>query len=246
LSLAVDYFDIQIDNQIDQLGSNRILNACYNDNLFCSFFNRNAADHPTNPFEITQINERFLNIDEQTFRGLEWVAEYNKSFGEVKLETRLEYNYLLEAEQARTIAGEEDVSDFRGRPNRPKEAGTLDASFYWKDWELYYGVIFIGSSGLTEQYEGDTFTFFNGLNGETFREDLETGTQIYHTLSVSKTFDKITATLGVNNIFDRQPPLVSVDWSFAGEFNGSRTGSAAQNSWDLYGRRAFFTLRGEF
>jgi outer membrane receptor protein involved in Fe transport len=111
------------------------------------------------------------------------------------------------------------------------------------DWTYYYGLTVLGSSGLTKEYGGDTFNFQGAYNGESLRERLDTDTTYYHSLSVSRDFNSgLSASFGVKNVLDEKPPVVSIDW----RFDGLRTGTAAQNAWDLVGRRFFLTVSKDF
>lgn len=250
LSVAVEYFDIEVKDQIDTLGAQAIVNQCYSDDdfdnsAFCSLLQRNGANPTdgTQPFLITSVNERFINIDSQRNRGIDFLVSFNRQFGDYNVGVDAQGTFQLEDEVIRVIGGVEDIEERRGLPNEPDFSGTLDFYLTKGDWELYYRLNAIGSSGLTELYGGDTFTFFNGHNGQERQEVLETGFYTYHTVSVSHHFgDGLRATIGVNNLLDRDPPTVSSDW----RFDGWRTGVAAQNSWDLRGRRIFFNVRKDF
>jgi|GEM_PF-5991596 len=240
-SAAIDYFEILVKDEIDTLGAQRIVNSCYNDGLYCSLIQRNGADDPS-PFLITGVEERFLNIDSQKVRGVDTTINYSRDFGELSLFTQLDYLYTLENETTRTLGEVVDIEKNLGDPNNPKKTAGLSVSLDWNNWNLFYRAQFIGSSGLTEEYGGDTFNFRGGYNNTELRETLDTDSVVYHTLSASHTFaDALTFTLGVDNVLDEKPPTVSVDW----KFDGYRTGTAAQNSWDPRGRTIFFLIRGK-
>ena len=75
LSLALDYFDIEVNNEVAVFGAGNILNSCYASstfpNDFCSLFNRDASSH-----DITLINDNYLNVASQKNRGLDFNARY--------------------------------------------------------------------------------------------------------------------------------------------------------------------------
>ncbi|KAK0361338.1 hypothetical protein LTR94_023725, partial [Friedmanniomyces endolithicus] len=71
LSLAVDYFEIEINDQVTNLGAGGILSACYLSENFptdpiCQQFDRD----PT--LGITQVRDSFINIAEQQNRGIDF------------------------------------------------------------------------------------------------------------------------------------------------------------------------------
>ncbi|MEG1029680.1 MAG: TonB-dependent receptor, partial [Brevundimonas sp.] len=89
ISLAVDYFDININNQVTNLGAGGILTACYlSDNFptdpICNQFDRD----PT--LGITQVRDSFINIAEQTNRGLDFTARFvtETPWGELTIDSQ--------------------------------------------------------------------------------------------------------------------------------------------------------------
>src|SRR5690606_11998159 len=61
-SIAVDYFDIEVRDEISQLDSGSILFGCYGaavyPNAFCDLFDRNPGNHPTAPFKIEDVRNQ--------------------------------------------------------------------------------------------------------------------------------------------------------------------------------------------
>lgn len=247
LALAIEYFEIEVNDEIDSLGAQQILNACYShvnfpNNPYCGLIERNGPDG-ANPFLLTLVNDRFRNIDSQTNRGVDFLLSYGTDLGSFGLQAALQGTWQLEDELLRVVEGEPNREDFLEDPNEPKFSGSMDVIVTRNDWTFYYAVNFLGSSGLTNEYGTNTFNFGGPYNDELLRERLETGSFVYHHLSLSKEFDGgLSATLGIRNLLDEEPPAVSVDW----KFDGLRTGTAAQNSWDLLGRRLFLTLTKDF
>jgi iron complex outermembrane receptor protein len=247
LAVAVEYFEIDVKDEIDSLGAQQIVNACYSDvdfpdNAFCALIARNGSGG-SNPFLLTLVNDRFRNIDSQMNRGVDFLLSYSSDIGGFGVQAALQGTRQLEDKLVRIIDGEPDEEDFLEDPNEPKYSGSMDVIVSKNDWTFYYGLNYLGSSGLTKEYGGDTFNFFGAYNGEELREKLESGSAVYHHVSVSKGFgDGLSASLGVRNVLDEEPPIVSVDW----KFDGLRTGTAAQNSWDVLGRRVFLTVTKTF
>ncbi|KAF1015913.1 MAG: Colicin I receptor [Stenotrophomonas maltophilia] len=67
LSVAIDYFDYQVNNEIAQLGSNNVMRGCYGGsvypNSYCDLLTRNGATGNNQPYAITQIQNKFININ---------------------------------------------------------------------------------------------------------------------------------------------------------------------------------------
>lgn len=249
LSLAIEYYDIEINDEIDTLGVQRIIDACYEDplgsNAFCGLVERNGAN-PENDgqsFIITSVNNRFRNIDSQINRGYDVTLNYDFNISSLNVSLGLDYNYELEDRVTRTLGDEVVVESVLGDPNEPQDSGNLNLTMDWNRWTYYYGLNYIGSSGLTKEFGGDVFEYGVGHNNESLRAELETGEFFYHSLSVSRYMAPFTLTLGVNNLLDQEPPRVSLDWR---TYSERRVGTAAQNAWDLLGRRFFLTFKGSF
>jgi iron complex outermembrane receptor protein len=62
----------------------------------------------------------------------------------------------------------------------------------------------------------------------------------YHDLSLTYERDEWTASLGVRNLFDEEPPLIDQG---AGP---ARMNIVVQSTYDLYGQRAFLNLSRRF
>lgn len=250
ITLAIDYFDIRLKDEIGTLGAQQVLDACYTsmdfpDNAFCASIDRAGANpgDASQPFLIRRISQSYTNIDLQRTRGIEFLVHIQRNINDYSASLDVRGAYEFEDEIRRSLGDMVDVTTVRGQPNEPKFAGLADFVVSNGEWSFYYNLAGIGSSGLTEEFGGDTFQFFNGYNGDFLREKLETGFTIYHSISVAKNFSNgIHLGVGVNNLLDRRPPKVSVDW----RFDGLRTGTAAQNSWDLRGRRLFVSINKEF
>ena len=91
LKLAVDYFDIQVNDEITQLGAARIVSACYRSLSFptdplCSLFKRGPSNL------ITDVTDNYLNIAKQVNRGLDVTMNYGQavSYTHLTLPTKLE------------------------------------------------------------------------------------------------------------------------------------------------------------
>src|SRR5690625_100507 len=83
-SLAVDYFEMTVKDQVSQLGAGGILGGCYGSpnfpNAFCDLFERNPGDHPTEPFKIETVYDSYLNVNKQKTRGVDVNFRYDHTF----------------------------------------------------------------------------------------------------------------------------------------------------------------------
>ena len=67
LSIAIDYFDIEINNAVTQLGAGTIMGGCYGSpvypNVFCSLFTRTPSNAAINPNSVITVNDNYLNAE---------------------------------------------------------------------------------------------------------------------------------------------------------------------------------------
>jgi len=79
LSVSVDYFDIEVNDQVDQLGGTTIVGRCYSSEFWpndplCNLFDRSGLNAG-----IENIRDSFINIATQTNKGwdiaLQWITE---------------------------------------------------------------------------------------------------------------------------------------------------------------------------
>ena len=238
LSMSVDYFDIEVEDEVDLLGAQNIVFGCYNSEFFstdplCDLFDRTGAN-----MGVNNVRDEFVNIARQTNKGWDLAATWrtNLPWGALMLETQ----HTFQTEDERGLF-EETVQDLNGEVGDPEWVGRLNATLDSGQWSFFWGMNFIGSSSNHESYGGDTASY----RDETVRVVLETDTVTYHSASVSRRFDEwgLTARLGVANVFDEEPPrLTTLD---LGEVNTVGV-SAFYSQYDWLGRRFFLNLTAEF
>ncbi|MEQ9505839.1 MAG: TonB-dependent receptor [Hyphomonas sp.] len=236
--ISVDYFKIDIEDQITQLGAGNILAGCYNSDNFgteplCDLFTRN----PT-LFLINSVTNNYINIAEQSNEGVDVQATYTRdfSFGTLTMNTSHTFQIADEIQLLPTSA----PFDGNGEFGDPEWVGEVSATLDRGPWSLFWGVDFIGETSNIESYGGDTGTYFG--TPVTFK--LETEQTTYHNVSLSRelAYD-ITVRGGVSNVFDEQPPAVTT--LNLGEYNTVGT-SAFTSQYDWLGRRFFVSVNKKF
>ncbi len=239
LSVSVDYFDIEVKDEVDQFGPQLIVFNCYDSQFFpnepfCDFFER----VPSLGNMIDNVRDSFINIARQTNRGFDVAALYRLplSWGNLTIETQ--HTFQEEDERAFFAQTPEDLNGLVGQPDWN---GRLNLTFDRGPWSYYWGMNFIGSSSNHRDFGGDTAT----LRGETVRVVLKTDTVVYHTASVTREFENwgMRARLGVANVLDEEPPRVTT--LSLGEVSTIGK-SAFYSQYDWLGRRYFLDLTKKF
>ena len=233
-SAALDYFTFTVNDQVDRLGAVGIVSACYASEFFptdplCSFFDRSNDNSG-----IDNVKDAYINVAEQKNRGWDLSMQYATDVGGGDLILDTQFNYQVEAV---TALFEETARDTNGEFGDPKLVGRLDARWFKSDWQLHYGLQYIGEVSNENYLDGDLSTY----RGETVRVKVKSGPIVYHNISVGKSWDSgLSIWLGVSNLFDQAPPVVTTLDVGAEIVTWGNSVFAPQ--YDYYGRRAWLNL----
>lgn len=195
-SLAIDKFEIVLSDAVAQVGANNILNICYSSpNMasepLCTLQTRDAA------LALT-VNNNYTNIATQESQGWDYGARYSHSLlgGEITL-TANWVQYDKQLLQRLPIFA---PTDFNGQIGAPEYAGDFTANFEHGAWNFRYGLTWVSSmsdyAALAEDPANSNFF-------------LSTPDYYLHDASVQYSADAWTATFGVRNLYDEQPPRIS-------------------------------------
>lgn len=241
-SVALDYFEFEVRDEIGQLGGGAILGGCYGapvfPNNFCNLFDRNPGDHPTAPFAITTVRDSYLNVNKQKVRGLDLITRYDTelSVGKLQMEGQLTYvtedfRQLFDA----TLADGFDTNDRNGSISRPKLTGNLRTSFQRGDFTYTWFTDYVhGTRALFTNPEANYF-------GTTGIYDVRAESRMYHGASVRYTQGNWDLLFGLRNLFNQEPPKIS---SGVASRYGNVPAFATQYDW--YGRSAFLRFGYRF
>lgn len=254
LSVALDYYDISIENAVSQLGVGEIIRRCYRGQTgFCSLFTR--VDNPggADDGKLATVDNAYVNVAEQAGRGLDLQIRWTQdlSFGRLTLET--EHSYKLE--DTETVLG--DTTDFRNDTfnyGGPAYSGNFSATLSRGPWTAFYRVDLIGRGSDIDEQGGGTEILANakyadlpnGISGTDCTQlnsyctiyTFTTGFYDNHSASLRYDGGGWSTTLGVQNLFDTPPPVAGV-----GLF---RVGNAALNGYDMRGRRVSLRFTKSF
>lgn len=246
LSVSIDYFDITVTNEVDQLNAATIVRECYesefgfafgNTEGLCMLFDRTNAN-----FGVDNVRDSFLNIAEQTNRGFDYAVRYNTavgSWGELSVDLRAS----RQLEDTRAIFTD-TAEDLNGLIGDPEWVGVFGVSLDRGPWGLFYSGNYVGSSDTTRKLPGDgTIEYF----GTTYDAVLFTDSVVYHNFSVSYEWANqgISAVLGVANLTAEDPPQVTTEGGTDAEIDYVGN-SVFYSQYDWIGRRVFLNVTYEF
>jgi iron complex outermembrane recepter protein len=233
LQVVVDYFDIDVKNEVTQLGAGTIVNQCYKSLNFprdrlCSLFARNPGSHL-----ITTVTDNYINIAEQINRGIDLTVQYGVDLPwDIRMTTELQSTWQLKDTEAKFP---DTVVDQNGFVGDPDWTGQLNLSFQKGDWTGFWGVDMVGkaSDAETEVDKNTAGTSFYKIHTEF---------TAYHNVSLRKRFEGWSVTGGVSNLFDEHPPALTIGQGLY-ETVGA---SVLSSQYDYLGRRAFLNIKAHF
>lgn len=244
LNASLDYFDIEVNDQIARLGASAIVSGCYAadnfPNAFCDLLTRAPSNDPNFPFNVTNIDDTFVNINSQNVRGLDlnvtWAHHFD--WGEVNLEAQSTYqlNNEFQLFNPSLVSGFNEI-DIVGDIGTPELVSNLRTTFTRNNWSVTYALQY--ASGTDDsRVQAEQTTYF-GMD-PAFR-DLTVDAWWSHTVSLLYRQDDWDFLFGIDNLLDRDPDLVSFDVSTV---NGNVPLSASQQS--LLGRTFFGRIAYRF
>ncbi|MXO84632.1 TonB-dependent receptor [Altererythrobacter aurantiacus] len=235
LSLALDYFDIKVENGVSDLAGGTILNRCYQDQNFdpsagfCRFVDRNENDQ-------LAVTSSFVNLSEDIVKGFEFNGRLASEIGP----GRLVVNALVTkyTEQSTRLFPEEFLDDANGIVTSPDWVGNFDATYRWDNVTLRYGL------DWTDGDREATYRFFafDNQTGEVDEDLVQDYKDIYllevddyflHSASVQVNIENYEFTFGARNLFNTRPPRISA-------VGFSSVGNAPLYSGYDYAGRTFF------
>ena len=244
ISVALDYFEYTVNNQITELTAAGIVGGCYYaevfPNYYCTQLERNPADHATAPNKIETVYPTYTNVDKQKVRGYDLLARYEKDLSFGSLDVEGQFTYMMEDFARVFNAAAADglaTNERNGSIGRPKLVGNIRTAFKRNDWTYTWFAEYVDKTQrLTPLASTTYFGFPNAVH------DTVADARVYHTLSVHYERPKWSLLVGVRNVFDKEPDTISSTAGF-GRF-GNIPQSATQ--YDLFGRTLFTRFNYKF
>ncbi|WP_298573747.1 TonB-dependent receptor [uncultured Luteimonas sp.] len=243
LNLSLDWYNVEIEGAIGGIGYNTIQILCMEQGLYCDRIRRDArageydlwvglASDPG----TGHINNLPDNIGVYKRSGLDLAVDYSFALGVGRLNAGLVGNYVLD-DFTQTLAAEPSTGyDCKGLVNDTFLCQTPDwrhvASVRYS-WDRYaVGMRWRHIAGMD----------YNDVDGTPLSDVIwiEGGVPSYNYLDLngSVSFGQATVTLGVNNVFDKEPP-------FTGD-SGLSANANALGGYDQVGRYVFGSVSLKF
>ncbi|RUO76995.1 TonB-dependent receptor domain-containing protein [Idiomarina seosinensis] len=218
VNVALDYYDIEIENGIGAPSTSFIANQCYNSEDFSASVcgdilgpeaigtsSWSGSDYRDAQGYISGVDARTQNISTFQTSGIDFDVNWNDEVAGGMLTLRLDGSYLdeykyqvQEGVEALELAGKFGAdTNFAGRIAAFSEVrANLTAGYKIDDYDLSWITRF--QSGVDD------------LNWDESNLSNSVGSYVYHDMQASYYYNQnTTLTLGIRNVFDKQPPYVS-------------------------------------
>ena len=219
LDLRVDFWHINVADQVARFGAANIVNSCYTDTssraaAFCSLFTREKDAASPRFRNILNVSDSFVNINEADVEGIDLKFVYRKdfSFGDLVVDSQHRWT----TRSAEGLFDDEELLEFQGTIGDPIYVSSTQFRFTRKDWLFAWTVGVVGPSNQAEFFNGGvnpvaappgSYYSYTGVSSVLYKTKTET--TITHAASVRYRSDNWTLVGGISNLFDEMPPAVS-------------------------------------
>ena len=243
LSLSIDYFDIEVVDEVDQIGGAQIIASCYESNFgyafggtepLCNLFDRSGIN-----FGIDNVMDSYININEQRNRGYDIAIRYITDIGAGTLSIDLQGT---KQEEDFLSLFEDTFEDRNGLVGDPEWVAATKVTFDLQDWSFFWGMNYVGTSSNEEKF-GRDFIIYREVEYDAV---LYTEAMYYHSFSVSYNWDNGVRVLGgIANAFDQAPPQLTRQGVGTDQY--TMIGNAVLASqYDPFGQRVFVNVTMDF
>ena len=258
--LAVSYFEIEIEDEVNQLTAATIVNRCYNsaglNDPTCEFITRDARN-PAIPEsgEVSFVSALNQNLGRQFVEGIDYNAEFGFDFSTPWSDEDVDYSLIARATQSLRQDVEEavvdgvNINDNLGEYGNPDWRLNLTQQLTWKDFGFLFQSRYLSSQvedNIEENRNDPVTTGFSRCvqtlgrfddNGDpNCRQFDDLADYWLHNASLSYSKDTYVLRVGVNNVFDTAPPLT----------DNNDLGSLGGIGYDIGGRTYFVNATKRF
>jgi outer membrane receptor protein involved in Fe transport len=247
LRIQVDYFDIKIENAIQNPNADFTLILCSQtgDPNLCSKIHRdpfgNLDGSPSNSY----VEDTLVNIGSLKTRGVDVDSSYKLNLNQWgKLGFQLTGTYTNKYITSPQPGAEYDCAGYYGgicQAPTPKWRSNFTTSYTTPIKGLDFAATWRFMDAVQLDSNAPGLEFLKGTNYE-HASDQRLSSRSYLDLTASYQYDKYNVRVGVNNVLDKDPPINGAGVCPTGPCNG--------NTWpvmyDVVGRQLFLMLTAEF
>ena len=262
LTLSIDYFDIKVNQVISALDPSVIINACAAQDLLCNLVHRVSNNgYSLWLGTLGYVDSRNINLGYLKTDGVDFDLNYRLPLSAVHLDNygsmtlHFTGTYLMDLitnpgvpvkNSSGALVASYNCAGLYGEtqcgtPNPQwRHQARLTWNTPWSGLQVsgawrYYGAVDFQKPALNPYFAG----------GSCGTADCSIPAQSYFDLAAEiKLHDHYTFRLGVNNIFDKEPPIVGS--GAGGSSNAFYNGNTYPAVYDSLGRYGFIALQADF
>ncbi len=234
LQISADYYDIDVSGRITPLGAQRLVDECVSgaSPAFCSQLIRN----PTTGI-LERVEDRQVNAAAGVTRGVDIEVRYSL---EPDFISSQDENITMRVFANKALENSVTTTTYRD------DVGSLTSPEWNATATFGYNIGDVGLNWVTRYYDSTNYTSGFGVlwvEGADV-DDASIASQTVHSMVLSYNGETSNghnwvASLNVNNIFDRDPPVVASQNTRGGQQNPN-------NVFDVFGRRYQLSLNYSF
>ncbi|MCE9684964.1 TonB-dependent receptor [Shewanella sp. AS16] len=225
LSFTVDYYDISVKDAIDTTDRSVVLTRCFEVAPSAFSQNCNGATLRDANGALIDVNSGTSNENNIDTSGIDAEVNYTVDIGPGSFKAQLVWNYTNEYVTTGILDG--DAIDYVGEVLYPEHRANLNLSYLIDDFSFAWRMRYWDS--VVDSVNGDNGNFTDGESLTTFNE---IDAVVYHDINARYNFSNgVEATVGIRNLFDKQPPLLP-----QGTNSGGTGINTASEAYDVTGR----------
>ena len=233
-SASFDYYDIELRDAIAITSRTTVTERCYNveQSMFDPTCNGAVLrDLQAGRGALVSVDSASSNENDFNTSGVDLEFAYGRNLGPGDIRFGMLWNYLIEWDEIGIVDGDLDAN--AGEIVTPRNRGTGHVAYNWGSWQAFWRFRYWHRST-----DSNTPNLTNE-NSDVFGNPLhpsknEIASITYNDVSVAYAQDRYAVTVGVNNVFDKQPPLLTQisQWGNTGT-------NTATEAYDTVGRAWF-------
>ncbi len=245
LTLSVDYYDIKIDNVIVALTEQSIIDGCYlldkdPNGTFCSLVHRNPITGGLIGGTETGVDASVINAGKKHTKGVDISANYRvemEKYGDINL--RMDITHVMEnIQQDADVFESYDCAGLVGSTClRPDPKWRFVQTTSWTYGDLTMQLRWKYLSGLKQ----DAIAL-RGADASDFAKPSIEAFNYFDLFAAYELTDNVTLRAGINNLLDKQPPIVGTEYGGTAE----NSGNTYPATYDPLGRSGFVGINARF
>jgi iron complex outermembrane receptor protein len=242
LDLAVSYWDMEINNTVEEQDVGEILRDCYRNIDLPNLSSPSCALHSRiigaggAVQQVGYVDISFINVGERTARGIDINARFGYTFDNIGMDLQWSVAATQQLEQIRQVTATSDRDDNVGEIGTPEWRLTSTLSLLRGDWEFLMQNRYIGRGIQDDLQEYRAGIFAPALSRPVAWVD----PAWYTDASLTYAGNRWIISAGVSNLFDEQPPLISFGTG------PNRNNAVTSSGYDLIGRSLFVSAKLNF